>query len=144
MRKTTTAIFSFAHSNAYSLLSNACVCCFLARLTVALTAFWISKIIVGLSTTLLGEKAWWEPHKNAMYCFERILEAASHQNSSCTTTCLSSHKPTKEDENDILGSAREQGRTHKRRSLMDSQSRTHQCWPTSKDWHSLALCEQKW
>ena len=33
------------------------------------------------------------------------------------------------------------GRAHEQRSLLDSDSRTHQCWPTHKNLYSSALCK---
>ena len=42
-----------------------------------------------------GEKTREELHKNAMYCFEQILEATFPINSCCTATYLPSHKRTR-------------------------------------------------
>ena len=41
-----------------------------------------------------GEKAWWEPHKNVVCCYEQILGAELHKtDGSCTATYLQSYKP---------------------------------------------------
>ena len=53
---------------------------------------------------ILEEKARWEQHKDAVCYFKQILEAV-RQNSSCTATYLASHKLSKEDKPDILGTA---------------------------------------
>ena len=56
--------------------------------------------------------------------------SSTPQNNSCKATYLSSHKPSKEDEQDILG------QTHEWMSfmilLLDSHTWSYQCLPTSK------------
>ena len=51
----------------------------------------------------LEKKARWEQHKNAMCCFEQVLEATLCKKTSCTTTYLSSHKSFKLDKHQLSG-----------------------------------------
>ena len=36
----------------------------------------------------LEKKSRWKLHKNAVCCFEQVLEVAPHKTASCTATCL--------------------------------------------------------
>ena len=54
-----------------------------------------------------GEKARCELLQNVTRRFEQILKATRHKNSSCMATYLPSNKLSKEDEQDMLGTAGE-------------------------------------
>ena len=61
------------------------------------------------SIEVIREKAWWGLLKNAAYCFRQILEVASNKKINWKATCLPSYKWSKEDEQDMLDTAREAG-----------------------------------
>ena len=61
--------------------------------------------LCALSQRPWGEKARWELHKNATSYTEKILEATSQKNGRCTISYLWSQKPSKEDGQDMQGSA---------------------------------------
>ena len=56
---------------------------------------------------MLGEEVRFELYKNAACCFENILEAKPPPKSSFIATFLPSHKPSKKDEQGILGTVGE-------------------------------------
>ena len=47
-----------------------------------------------------------ETKEKCRWLFEQILEAKQPENNSYTSTCLPFHKPSKKDEQNILGTAR--------------------------------------
>ena len=71
----------------------------------------VAILLYGWTTIDVNEthriKAKCELHKNAACCFEQIPGSNTPQNSSCMAICLPSHKPTKSDEQDMRGTARE-------------------------------------
>ena len=69
---------------------------------------------------MIERKATWELYRNAACCFEQILEATPHKTAAVRplTSHLANHP-----------------------SKMKKTYWAHQCWLTSKDLHSSALCE---
>ena len=73
-----------------------------------------------------------EMHKMAASCFEHILEGITHKTTAVwpLTANLTNHLNKANKTCETL--LEKQELTHKRRSLMDSYTWTHQCWSTSK------------
>ena len=89
---------------------------------------------------MLGEKARWEhPKKVAVL----ILSCKKHSTKTAVirplTTHLTNHPNITRKTHWALLENEEQ--THKQCSPFESYIWTHQCWPTSKNLHSLALCK---
>ena len=86
-----------------------------------------------------GHKTRWELYKNAICCFEQILETTLHK--IATGWPLTSHlknHPSKT--NRICGALlEEQIWTHKQCSSMDPYTWMCQYWPTSKNLHQLCM-----
>ena len=83
-------------------------------------------------------KTRWELHEDTVRYLEQILEAMPHKAAAIQPpTCDLTNHSNKT--NKICGTLLEkQGRTHKRRSLIDSYRWRSQCLPTSKDLHQLS------
>ena len=83
-----------------------------------------------LKSCLSRNVNWWNVFGN----YQGMLRSNTPQNSSFTVTYLSSHKLSKMIK---IGGAllEKQGRTHKRRSFLDSNIWSQQCWPTNKYLH---------
>ena len=80
-------------------------------------------------------------HKDAVYYFEWVPEAASHKTAAVwpLTSHLTNH-PSKTNRT-CWALLEKQGRTHKWRSPVDSYTWTHWCWPISQtNIHTSALC----
>ena len=97
----------------------------------------VSKLLYGGT----NKNARWELHYDAAP-YKTTRGCCTPQNCNCTATYLSSHKLSKYDEPDMLGTAGEtgtNGRTHKQCSFLVFHSWMHQCWPISKNLHSSTL-----
>ena len=83
------------------------------------------------------EKARWELHKNAAYCFKQILEAVPHKIASIwqLATDLTNH--ARKMNKTCLVLKEKHGQTYKQHSLMDSDTWTYKYWLTSKDLQTL-------
>ena len=87
----------------------------------------------------LGDKAKWKLQEDSMRFFEHTLEAAPYK-TAVARPLTSYHKNHQSKSKTCWALLEKQEQTHKRLSLMDSHTWTHQGWPVSKDLHTLALC----
>ena len=83
-----------------------------------------------------GEKARWELHKDAVCCFEQILETTPNKTPTPTPHL---NYLSKIDKTCWILLER-QRQSCERHSPVDSYTWTHHCWPISKDLRSSALC----
>ena len=84
----------------------------------------------------LGKKTRWELYKDSSSCFQQILEIVPYKTAlvRLLTSNLTHHlNKTCKTCWELLKNS---GKTHKRRSSMDSYTWTHQCWPISKNLQS--------
>ena len=86
------------------------------------TAIWLHYMDANKAA---GEEARGQLHKNATCNLKQVLAVTPPQDTNCTATCPLSRKLFKLDEPDMQDTAgRNQGRTHKRCTLMDPHT-----WP---------------
>ena len=55
----------------------------------------------------MERKNWWELHKDSAFGIQPVLEAETHKTAAVKPCYLQSHKPSKLDEPDMLGTAGE-------------------------------------
>ena len=89
------------------------------------------------------KKTWWETHKNALYCFEQIPEAAPNKVAVVwpLTSCLTNHQSKINKTGWAL--LEMQPQTHKQCFPVDSSTWAHQCWLTNRNFDSSAYAMRR-